>query len=288
MEVMHLAGYILQEKLEIATRFVVPRELSELSLKRNQLSISKAALRELIDGYAREAGLRTLEKQIRKIVRKSAVTILEQPNVKIRIGPKEVHELLGKRTYSSDATYPKPKPGVVLGLAWTSHGGDTLFIEATAIPSSRPGLKQTGQLGNVMLESSEIAYTVVRGACAGMETCERFFGTHQIHLHVPAGATPKDGPSAGITMATALYTLCRGRPIRLGFAMTGELDLRGEVLPVGGIREKVIAAKRAKVRQIILPKDNEADFERLPAHVKKGLTAHFVGSFDEVVALCVR
>ena len=286
MEVIKLSGYILQEKLEIAHRYLLPRELRALHLKRTQLSVTKAALREIIDGYARDAGVRSVEKQIKKIVRKSAVKILEKSE-RIKIGPAEVRELLGKRIFTEETVYDTPTPGVIRGLAWTSMGGDTLYVEATAVKSDRPGFKQTGQLGKVMVESSEIAYTYARRLCASIEGSEGFFDEHFVHLHVPAGATPKDGPSAGVTMAAALYTLARNKPIKRGYAMTGELDLSGHVLPVGGIREKMIAAKRAKVRHVVLPKANESDFENLPDHVKKGLRAHFVERFCEIMALCL-
>jgi len=283
MEVIPLSGYILEEKLEIARRYLLPRELRAHGLHRGRLTIPKSALRELIDGYAREAGVRSLEKNIRKVVRKSALRLLEQGVDRISVGPRDIGELLGRRQFSEDRAYRKPVPGVVMGLAWTSLGGDTLFVEATSVATGRAGFKQTGQLGNVMVESSEIAYTYVRALLDSDASRRRFFDEHFVHLHVPAGATPKDGPSAGITMASALYTLARGKPIRSGFAMTGELNLSGHVMPVGGIKEKVIAAKRAKVRRLILPKANEGDFERLPAHVTHGLTVYFVESFDEVV-----
>jgi len=285
MEVIQLSGYILEEKLAIAERFLVPRELAELGLK-GKVSISRAALRSVIEGYARDAGLRSLEQNVKKLVRKSAVTVLEEKPESIRIGPEEVEKLLGKRLFSEEHAYRRPIPGVVMGLAWTSMGGDTLFVEATKV-AGRPGFKQTGQLGKVMIESSEIAYTLARALCAKKKSCQGFFDEHFVHLHVPAGATPKDGPSAGVTMAAALYTLARNKPIQPGFAMTGELDLSGHVLPVGGIKEKVIAAKRAKVKSLVLPKANEPDFERLPEHIKKGLEAHFVATFEEVIRLCL-
>jgi ATP-dependent Lon protease len=287
MEVINLSGYILEEKLEIGQRFIVPRELKELRIKPGQLSIGRAALREIIDGYSRDAGVRSLEQNIKKIVRKSAVRLLEQKPDSIRIGAEEVVQILGKRIFTHDEAYEQPLPGVVLGLAWTNMGGDTLLVEATRVKSSSPGFKQTGQLGKVMIESSEIAYTLVRSLCAERADCAGFFDESFIHLHVPAGATPKDGPSAGVTIAAALYTLAHNRAILPAFAMTGELDLSGRVLPVGGIKEKVIAAKRAGVKQLVLPRANEGDFERLPEHIKRGSTAHFVDRFEQIVALCL-
>jgi ATP-dependent Lon protease len=286
MEVIKLSGYILEEKLAIAERFLVPRELKELDLA-DRVTINRPALRAIIEGYARDAGLRSLEQQVKKIIRKTALDVLEKQPSSVRIGPEEVEALLGRRVFTDDQVYKRPVPGVIMGLAWTSMGGDTLFVEATKVRSRSPGFKQTGQLGKVMIESSEIAYTLTRSLCDKKKNCQGFFDEHFIHLHVPAGATPKDGPSAGVTMASALYTLARDKPIRPGFAMTGELDLSGHVLPVGGIKEKVIAAKRAKVRDLVLPKANEPDFERLPPEIKKGLAAHFVSTFDEVIRLCL-
>ncbi len=287
MEVIKLSGYLLEEKLEIAQRYLIPREIASLKLTKGRISITKAALRELIDGYARDAGVRSLEQLIKKIIRKSAVTVLEKNPDKIVIGPEQIEELLGKRLFRDEALYRTPVPGVVMGLAWTSMGGDTLYVEATKIKSGKAGFKQTGQLGKVMVESSEIAYTVARALCAEREDCRSFFEEHSVHLHVPAGATPKDGPSAGITMASALYTLARGKAIKAGYAMTGELNLSGHVLPVGGIKEKLIAAKRAKVKHVVLPKGNERDHAELPEHVRKGLKVHFVETFDEVRQLCL-
>jgi ATP-dependent Lon protease len=206
--------------------------------------------------------------------------------LRIKVDTDDVAELLGRRAFQDDGAYDKPRIGVVMGLAWTSMGGDTLFIEATAVKGS--GFKQTGQLGKVMVESSDIAYTTARRLCEGLPACDDFFGTHFVHLHVPAGATPKDGPSAGTTMATALYSLATQQPIKPGFAMTGELNLSGQVMPVGGIKEKAIAARRVKVRHMVLPAANERDWDMLPDHVKKRLTPHFVATLDEVIALCFK
>jgi len=286
MEVIKLSGYLLSEKLEIARRFVVPRQLKEHGLSRRKLTITKAALQELLDGYARDPGVRTAEKLVKKVVRKCAVRLLEGDEQKIKVDKADIESLLGRRVFRDDSAYTKPRPGVVMGLAWTSMGGDTLFIEATAIKAGA-AFKQTGQLGKVMVESSEIAYTTARRLCERLPDC-RFFDEHFIHLHVPAGATPKDGPSAGITMATALYSLATDTPLKPGFAMTGELNLSGHVMPVGGIKEKVIAARRVKVRHIVMPADNEGDWARLPDHLKKQITPHFVATLDEVIELCFK
>jgi ATP-dependent Lon protease len=287
MEVIKLSGYLLEEKLEIAQRFVLPRQLKAHGLLKKQLTITKAALRELLDGYARDPGVRTAEKLVKRVVRKCAVRLLEKSEKRIKVDKADIESLLGRRSFRDDNPYAAPRPGVIMGLAWTSMGGDTLFIEATSVKGG-PGFKQTGQLGKVMVESSEIAFTIARRICERLPMCEDFFCDHFVHLHVPAGATPKDGPSAGATMAAALYSLASGKPIKAGFAMTGELNLSGHIMPVGGIKEKVIAARRVKVKHIVLPADNEGDWDRLPAHLKKRIQAHFVATLDEVIALCFK
>jgi ATP-dependent Lon protease len=285
MEIIKLSGYILEEKLEIAQRYVVPRELSSLKLPRGKLVIEKAALKELIEGYSRDAGLRSLEQQIKKIIRKSAVKLLEEQPDKIRISAQQIPALLGRRMFSDERMRQRPIPGVVMGLAWTAMGGDTLYVEATKVRSDNAGFKQTGQLGKVMVESSEIAYTHARSLCAADPSCAGFFDRHFVHLHVPAGATPKDGPSAGVTMAAALLSLARNKAIKPSIAMTGELNLSGHVMPVGGIKEKLIAAKRAKVKDVILPRGNQPDYELLPDQVRHGVRVHFVERFTDVAAL---
>lgn len=286
MEVVQLSGYILEEKLEIAQRYLLPKALANLRQSKRRITMTKPALRELIDGYAREAGLRNLESHIKKIVRKCAVRIVSGEKEQIKVDKNDVEQLLGKRQFDNDALFSNPPVGVAMGLAWTSLGGDTLFVEAKAVPSKAPGLRQTGQLGSVMIESTEIAYTVVREMVNGRSSSDgSFFEEHTVHLHVPAGATPKDGPSAGITTASALYSLALGVALKSGFAMTGELNLSGLVMPVGGIKEKLIAAKRAKVKNVILPRANERDFERLPETIRRGVRVHFVECLAEVLAL---
>jgi ATP-dependent Lon protease len=254
-------------------------------------------MRALIDGYAREAGLRNLENQIKKIVRKCAVKIVEGQQGRMNIEPADIETLLGQALFSNESMFDEPRSGVVMGLAWTSMGGDTLFIEAKAVRSKAVGFKQTGQLGQVMVESSEIAYTFVRvesseiaytfvrALCRDQES--DYFDERFVHLHVPAGSVPKDGPSAGITMATALYTLAHNLVPKAGYAMTGELNLTGLVMPVGGIREKLIAAKRVGARAVLLPKGNQPDYEQLPATIRKGLKVFFVSSFEEVLKLAL-
>ena len=286
MEVIKLAGYILEEKIQIATKYLIPKTQRTHGLSPKQVTIDKAALKQIIDGYAREPGMRGLENHIKKICRKAAKRIVEGKTKRLNVGAKDVTGLLGRRVYSETDPYKKPRPGVVMGLAWTSMGGSTLYVEAARVESKTPGFKQTGQLGSVMVESSEIAYTYVRAFLNEDADAKAFFAKNFVHLHVPAGATPKDGPSAGITMATALYSLALNKPVRMHYAMTGELTLTGIVLPIGGLKEKTIAAKRAGVVNLIFPEENEKDFEELPAHIRKGLKPHFVATFEDVVRIC--
>lgn len=283
MEIMHLSGYILEEKLEIAKRYLIPKQLKEHGLYKNEVKIDTAALKNIIDGYAREAGVRSLENNIKKIMRKATRQIIEGTTSTVTVTTQNLEEFLGKPRFTDESLYKKPIPGVVMGLAWTSLGGATLYIEATAIPSKTKGFTQTGQLGNVMKESTEIAYSYIRSKVKQFGIDPNFFENHFIHLHVPAGATPKDGPSAGITMATALYSLAKNKPIKKSVAMTGELTITGRVLPIGGVKEKTLAAKRAKVKTIIYPAENKKDFDELPEHIKKGIDARFVSYFEEVL-----
>jgi ATP-dependent Lon protease len=196
-----------------------------------------------------------------------------------------VKDYLGQRLFQDENVFDTPRLGVVTGLAWTSMGGDTLYIEAGMINTGKSGFKQTGQLGDVMVESSEIAYLHLRSMLDQDEAMRKLFDTHAFHIHVPAGATPKDGPSAGITMATALYSLILEKPVRPHLAMTGELTLTGQVMPIGGVKEKTIAAKRANIREVIFPAGNRKDFEELPDHIRKGLSPHFVRTFADVIRI---
>ncbi len=286
MEVIKLAGYILEEKIQIANKYLIPKQREAHGLTPGQLVIGEPVLRAIIDGYAREPGVRGLENQVKRLCRKAAKQIVEKKATRVVIKLKDLKTYLGQRLFSESDPFKKPRPGVVMGLAWTSMGGSTLYIEAIRVASKNPGFKQTGQLGGVMVESSEIAYTFVRSFLNDHPKASEFFDNNFVHLHVPAGATPKDGPSAGITMATALYSLAINKPIRAHYAMTGELSLTGLVLPIGGLKEKTIAAKRAGVVDLIFPEENRKDFEELPAHIRKGLKPHFVATFRDVVKLC--
>jgi ATP-dependent Lon protease len=280
-EVIKLSGYLAREKLAIAQKHLLPRLIARAGLKkRGQLRIEPSALRRIIEGYAREAGVRRLEKYLGSIVRKAVVKLLKGERAPIVVKAADVEGYLGKPVFEKE----KRSSGVgkITGLAWTAMGGATLTVEATRIHNYMRGLKLTGQLGEVMRESAEIAYGYILSNAQTFGVKPAWFEKAFIHLHVPAGATPKDGPSAGITMATAILSLARGRrPVR-PLAMTGELTLTGDVLPVGGIQEKVIAAKRTGIRELILPAANRGDFEELPEHIREGMTVHFVARFTEV------
>lgn len=280
MEVIRLSGYITEEKLAIAKRHLWPKQLEKAGVPKTRLSISDAALRALIEGYAREAGVRQLEKQLGKLVRKSVVKLLDDPEAKIRIGAKDLEEALGMPVFRNERVLAGV--GVITGLAWTSMGGATLPIEATRIHTLNRGFKLTGQLGEVMKESAEIAYSYVSSHLKQFGGDPTFFDQAFVHLHVPEGATPKDGPSAGITMASALLSLARNQAPKKGVAMTGELTLTGQVLPIGGVREKVIAARRQKIHELILPEANRGSYEELPDYLKEGLTVHFAKRYSDV------
>jgi len=287
MEVIKLPGYILQEKVQIAKKYLIPRQIKAHGLKKSEVNISDEALRRMIDEYAREAGVRSLEKSIAKIMRQVTLRQSETGQKRFSITKNNLEKYLGNPVFTTEKLYTKKMPGVSLGLAWTSMGGTTMYVEASAVKSKESGFKQTGQLGKVMEESSEIAYSYIRSLLCeqpgGEDGIAKYFKDNFIHLHVPAGATPKDGPSAGVTMALALYSLAMNKPVRQDLAMTGELTLTGKVLPIGGVREKTIAARRVGVYNLIFPKDNEKDFDELPDYLKKGIKPHFVDYFDDVL-----
>jgi ATP-dependent Lon protease len=285
MEMINLSGYIMEEKLHIGKRHLVPKLLPRHGLTRAEVSFTDSALRIIINSYAREAGVRAFEKAIagclRKIAAGRAEGVITQP---VTVTPANLEEYLGKPRFTDDPLMSHGRAGVVMGLAWTALGGSTLYIEAQAAPGDT-GTKLTGQLGDVMKESCQIAYSLVTAHCRDFGIPPKFFTDRIIHIHVPAGATPKDGPSAGITMAAALVSLGRNRRPPAGWALTGELTLTGRVLPIGGVKEKVIAAKRSRVRHVILPQANEKDFAELPERVRRGISAHYVGDFTEVLQL---
>ncbi len=280
MDVTRLAGYITDEKIEIGRKHVWPKLLKNTGIKAKQLQITDAAIRMMAEGYARDAGVRSLEKNMDKIKRKVVVQLLENPDAKVRIGVKNLSDYLGPPLFRKDKKMSGI--GVVTGLAWTAMGGATLSIEAVKVHSKSKGFKLTGKLGEVMQESASIAYSYIAGNLKHYKGDPEFFDTAAIHLHVPEGATPKDGPSAGITMATALLSLAKGKAPAADIAMTGELSLTGNVLPVGGIREKIIAAKRRGIKTLIIPADNQRDFDELPDYLKENITVHFAETFETV------
>lgn len=283
MEVIRLSGYITSEKLQIARNHLWPKLLERAGIKRSQLQISDAALRHVIEGYARESGVRGLEKRLNRIIRKAAVEFVTGKTRKLRIGTRQIEDYLGQPLFHREK--PFSGVGVVTGLAWTALGGATLNIEATRVHSKNRGFKLTGQLGDVMKESAEIAYSYIASHLKQYQGDPTFFDESFVHLHVPEGATPKDGPSAGITMAAALLSLARGERVKRPVAMTGELTLTGQVLPIGGVREKIIAARRSRVFEVILPEANRRDYDELPEHVRQGMTVHFAGHFRDVAAV---
>ena len=286
MEVIRLSGYILEEKLEIARKHLLPKQLKIHGLKKTQFSLPKPVLREIIDGYAREAGVRSLENNLKKLLRKTARKFVEEEIDQVKISKDDLPDMLGRKAFAEESRYKKPKIGVITGLAYTSVGGATLFIEASSVEAKNPGFKQTGQLGDVMVESTEIAYTFIRSLGSNDEKIKNFFAQNFVHLHVPAGATPKDGPSAGITMACALQSLVAQEAVIPNLAMTGELTLTGLVMPIGGVKEKTIAAKRAGITQLIFPAENKKDFDDLDESIIGKITPYFVKTFAEVLPIC--
>ena len=282
MEMIRLSGYITSEKLAIAKHHLLPRVIEKSGLKPVQFKIDDAALEAVIEGYAREAGVRNLEKQLSAIARKAVVALLKGKRPPIRVGKKNLSDYLGKPLFEPEK--PRRAVGVITGLAWTPMGGATLDVEATRVYQQTRGFKLTGQLGDVMKESAEIAMSYISSHLKDFDAPPDYFEKAFIHLHVPAGATPKDGPSAGITMATALLSLARGKKIVRPLAMTGEITLMGEVLPVGGIREKVIAARRNGIFELILPAANRRDYDELPAHIRKGISVHFARHYKDVAS----
>jgi ATP-dependent Lon protease len=286
METIQLAGYTEEEKLEIAKRYLVPRQVERNGLLKSKIEFTDPALRELIDGYTREAGVRSLEREIGSVCRKVAREFAEgMRRSKRRVGPKAVRELLGRRRFHSDVGRRTDEPGVATGLAWTPVGGDVLFVEATAFPGDGK-LQITGQLGDVMRESATAALSYVRRNFAQIapDAPADWFAKNDLHIHVPAGAIPKDGPSAGVTMVTAIASLLSGRPVRSDTAMTGEVTLTGQVLPIGGLKEKALAAQRAEITRVIAPRRNEGDLDEFPPNLLRGMQFLFADTVDDVLA----
>ena len=284
METIRLAGYLTAEKVLIAKHHLWRKQLEKAGIPKTRLKISDGALKQVIEGYAREAGVRALDKQLGRIIRKSVVKLLDDKKARVNIGVKDVPKLLGQALFKKQTA--QRGVGVVNGLAWTAMGGTTLSVEASRVHDNNRSFRQTGQLGDVMRESAEIAYSYVSANLKLLRATESYFDRAAVHLHVPEGATPKDGPSAGVTMATALLSLAKNKGVQRDIAMTGELTLTGRVLPVGGIREKVIAARRAGVKELIIPIDNQRDFDEMPDDLKKGLRMHFAEFYVDVARIC--
>ncbi|MBS4163706.1 Lon protease [Candidatus Protochlamydia amoebophila] len=305
MDILRLSGYIMQEKLEIAKKYLIPRNRKEMGLKASEVSFTQEALRSIINGYARESGVRNLENLLKKILRKLAVNIVrdqeehdkeqakkkkssksKKPIVlvptKHSITPSNLKDYLGKPVFTSDRFYERTPVGVCMGLAWTAMGGATLYIESIKVAGEKTVMKLTGQAGDVMKESAEIAWSYVHSSIHKYAPGYTFFEKSQVHIHIPEGATPKDGPSAGITMVTSLLSLILDTPVLDNLGMTGELTLTGRVLPIGGVKEKLVAARRSGLKVLIFPKDNLRDYEELPEYIRKGITVHFVDHYDQV------
>jgi ATP-dependent Lon protease len=286
MEVLMLHGYTMDEKIKIANRFLIPRQREEHGLKAKQIKFSSGSVKQIISGYTREAGLRNLEREIANVCRGVASKVAEGKAKSVTITMEDIHGYLGAVRFTSETKARITTPGVATGLAWTPTGGELLFIEATAMKGKK-GLTLTGQLGDVMKESATAALSFIRSNAKSLGVDEEFFETHDLHIHVPAGAIPKDGPSAGVTMMTALTSLLMNKTIHRDLAMTGEITLRGQVLPVGGIKEKVLAAHRAGIKTIILPDWNRKDLEDIPPKVQKEIRFHFVDKMLDVIQIAL-
>ena len=288
MEIIDISGYVAEEKLQIAQQYLLPQVSEITGLKMNDgIIIDDDALSKLIKSYCRESGVRNLRKHIEKIFRKAAFINVSEGRNGILVNPDNLQDFVGKPVFSQEKMYDTTPPGVCLGLAWTSLGGSTLYIETVKQRSRQEKedgglIEYTGNLGDVMKESIRIAYTFSKSFLESIDDANNFLLDNKVHLHVPEGATPKDGPSAGCTIVTAVISLATGRPVRQNLAMTGEISLRGKILPVGGIKEKVIAAKRAGVDTVILPADNRKDFDDLPSLVKNDVNVHFAETYADV------
>jgi ATP-dependent Lon protease len=288
MDVLRLSGYIMEEKVQIASKYLIPKNRKEMGLKKTDVDFTIPSIKHIANFYSREAGVRSLENNIKKILRKVAKEIVEAKEKKSKkeliskVDDKAVEKYLGNPIFTTDRYYEQTPVGVCVGLAWTSMGGATLYIETVKTKADKAQMKLTGQAGDVMKESSQIAWTYLNSEIERYAPGLKFFDKQEVHIHIPEGATPKDGPSAGITMVTALLSLLLDKPVLQNLSMTGELTLKGKVLPIGGLKEKLIAARRSSVKDIIFPKANKPDYDELPAYLKKGMKVHFVDHYDEV------
>jgi ATP-dependent Lon protease len=286
METIEINGYIEEEKLKIAEKYLIPKQLKAHGVTKSQLIFTHQSIHEIINHYTREAGVRNLEREIASVVRGVAKEIVEGKKGFSRISASSIKKYLGPVRHYSEVAERTSRPGVATGLAWTPVGGDILFIEASKM-KGKGNLALTGKLGEVMKESASAALSYLRSNAEKYKLEPKFHEIYDIHIHVPAGAIPKDGPSAGITMFTALYSLFTGKCVKSDVAMTGEITLRGMVLPIGGIKEKVLAAKRAGIKSIIIPEKNKNDLEEIPKNNIKGLEFHFIKDMDEVINLAI-
>jgi ATP-dependent Lon protease len=286
MEIISLSGYTHLEKLAIGRQFLVPKQRTEQGLEDAKLTFEDSAIEELIDSYTREAGVRNLEREVGSVLRKVARQVVKEPSYETVIDRVRVRELLGKAKFRSQQIHDKSEVGLATGLAWTEVGGEILSTEV-ALSRGKGNLTLTGKLGDVMQESARAALSYVRSRAELFGLDPDFHSNLDIHIHVPEGAIPKDGPSAGITMATALLSSVTKMPVHRDMAMTGEITLRGKVLPVGGVKDKILAAARAGLTKVILPAENERDLEDIPSDVREKMEFHLVESMDEVVSLAL-
>jgi ATP-dependent Lon protease len=286
MEIINVTGYTIEEKVEIAKRHLLPKQLKEHGMTKKDLIIAKRELEKIVQGYTRESGVRGLEKQIAKMVRNAAKSLAMDEEYNLKVTPQDVDKVLGPARLERDKYENNDVAGVVTGLAWTSVGGDILFIESI-LSKGKGTLNITGNLGKVMKESATIAMEFIKSNAEELGINPDVFDKYNVHIHVPEGATPKDGPSAGITMLTSLVSLFTQRKVKKSLAMTGEITLRGKVLPVGGIKEKILAAKRAKIKEIILCAENRRDIEEIKESYLTGLQFHYVKEMREVIEYAV-
>jgi ATP-dependent Lon protease len=286
MEIINVTGYTIEEKVEIAKRHLLPKQLAEHGLDKNDLKIAKPQLEKIVEGYTRESGVRGLEKQIAKMVRYAAKHLAMEEAYEIKVSNETVIEVLGPPRLERDKYENNEVAGVVTGLAWTRVGGDILFIESI-LSKGKGALSITGNLGTVMKESATIAMEYIKANAEQFDINPDIFHKYNVHIHVPEGATPKDGPSAGVTMLTSLVSLFTQRKVKRSIAMTGEITLRGKVLPVGGIKEKILAAKRARIKEILLCEDNRRDIDEIKPEYLKGLKFHYVRDMREVLDLAL-
>jgi ATP-dependent Lon protease len=286
MEMLRLSGYSTEEKLQIARRYLIPRQLKASGLNGEELEFTDEGLNAIISGYTREAGLRRLERAIARVARKVTLRFVETQVEKVVVTAEVLGDLLGPEMFLPEEMRKTVPAGVATGLAWTEAGGDVLYIETTLLPSGKD-LTMTGQLGEVMQESAKIAKSYIWSHAEDLGIDPEVIKNNGVHIHVPAGAIPKDGPSAGVTMTTAMASLYTGLPARSDTAMTGEVTLAGLVLPIGGVKEKVLAARRSGITRVILPKGNKKDLRELPDHVRQEMQFHFVDRVEEVLSLLI-